>query len=89
VVLIRTGTAEVHQLPIKRRALVHDAGDVHLGHARRHAVQTPVSQRLRDFVEEIVDLLRADRGEHLRDVGLGMRNEWHEGALAQSSRLPR
>ncbi len=75
--LVRAGAGEVERRAVLRRALLHEARDVHLRQARRHLGQRVDLERGRDLVEQVLDAVDADRLEHGADVGFGVGDEGH------------
>jgi len=75
--LIRTGADEIERAPILSRTLVHQAHHLLFVQPGGNAGQRTHAQLGGDFLEQRLDVARADRGEHFRDVGFGVWNEWH------------
>ena len=81
MMFVRTGTNKIERQTILVRALLHQLHDLQLVHAFRDALQRAHAQGRRNFIEQRFDIARADGGEHLLNISVGMRYEWH-GALS-------
>jgi len=77
VMLVRTGAGEIQRRAIHRRARLHQPRDFHFRQAARHAFERRDLQRRGDFIEQVVDALHADGGQHRLHVGFGMGDEGH------------
>jgi len=76
-VLVGARTDEVERLVVQRGTLVHQTRDLHLVQSVADGAQLAAFQRGGDFVEQRVDVLSADAGEHRGDVLLGVGDEGH------------
>ena len=85
VMLVGAGADEGERRAVGARALAHQPPDLHLVELLGHAAEGADPQALRDLIEEILDTLDADGGEHRRDVRVGVRNEGHQPPSAPSS----
>ena len=71
--------------PSRSRALLHQAADFHLGQRFGNAGERLDAQRRGDLVEQRIDARRADGGQHLANVGFGVRDERHVSAPPSST----
>lgn len=78
MVFIGARANEVEITAVSFGAFRHQSGDFHFGSAFRHFGQLACFQFGRNFIEQGIDVRRADGGEHFSDVLFGVGNEWHD-----------
>ena len=83
--LVRAGADEVQRPAVALRARLHQPADLHLGQRFGNAGERLDAQRGGNLFEQRIDARRADGGEHLANVGFGVRNERHVSAPASST----
>ena len=85
VMLVSTRADEAKRRTVLHGALAHQARNRHLAHRLGHAIERADDQVLRDFVEQVVEALRADPFQHLARVVVCMGNKRHRLSQASSS----
>ena len=75
--LIGAGADEAQRTTVLPGPLAHQPADLHLAQCGGDAFEALDAQLRRNLVEQRLDRGRADRREHLADVGLGVRYERH------------
>ncbi len=77
---------EAQRPAVQPRPLAHQPPDLHLGQLRWHAAQGANAQRRWNLLEELLHAGYADRGQHRRDILVGVGNEGHH-SLSVASRF--
>jgi hypothetical protein len=74
---VGAGADEVAVEAIRRRALIHQAADLHFRKTLRNTGQTAAIQVGGNFIEQRIGVGRTNAGQHALNIAFGMGDEGH------------